>query len=312
MVRGNRKSRSPCVTCGNSVSGDSIACDSCNQWCHGTEACTGLPTIVVDQIIHGDGKRIRFICHKCESSDSPSSSGNTDQVNTLMDTVNKLFQTVADLTSQVTTLTAEVRELRSSLATNTGGAQSAPPCSPAQMQVWVREEMKELHEREKRKDSIIIRGIPAPDIVPKFSYIVKFLCPKINCITLTDIVTLKPHLVRCKIVNQQHRSDLLSQCKKLAGSQFSAIYITRDLTFKQRKDLREKRAVRATSSGGGATALAADFVASAASRNPPEPGPVPAGTATTPDSATPNRPLPPSNLTPGSVRDRVASLQAGL
>ncbi|MPC61938.1 hypothetical protein E2C01_056015 [Portunus trituberculatus] len=71
-----------------------IACDLCNEWCHGIEAYTDLPAAIIDHII----------------------------------------AIQADLTSQVSALAAEVRELRSTIPTSSSGAQGATPCNPAQLQ----------------------------------------------------------------------------------------------------------------------------------------------------------------------------------
>lgn len=57
----------------------------------------------------------------------------------------KLFQTVADLASQVMALAAEVWDLRSTLSSGTVVINQGP----AQLQVWVSGEVKELHEGEK-------------------------------------------------------------------------------------------------------------------------------------------------------------------
>lgn len=176
--------------------------------------------------------------------------------------------------------------------------------------------MKERYEKEKRrKDSIIICGIPASDAVNKFYDIIRFLlCPGTNSITLSDAVPLKSYLVCCKIANQQHRSELLPQCKKLAGSQFSYIYINRNLTFTQRSDLKKKRAVRAgLGSGGGAMPKVTNSVVVGVNHGPPVFSSISVRSTADSAFAMHNFPLLPSNLTlSGSVRDWVTSLQAGL
>ena len=74
----------------------------------------------------------------------------------LTEMVNKLFTTVADLSSQMATIVTELRDLRGCLSSN--NSVSSSPYDPAQLQKLVREETREIHEREKRKNSVIIRG----------------------------------------------------------------------------------------------------------------------------------------------------------
>ena len=133
---------------------------------------------------------------------------------------------------------------------------------------------------------------------------------------------------------QRISREIFSQCKKLAGSHFSSIYITRDLTYRQRSELRARRVAAGGVSGtaqafsapqGSSTVAASMSVTSpaeASSAGVPQQvsgsvngssvvASASAGVAT-PRSSTPSPSLFPSGHTPGgSVRDRIASLQLG-
>ena len=322
----------PCGNCSKSVVGaeSSIACDMCDRWYHGTEACTGMSRVLIEEILKSGGNRIRFSCPHCESNGAPvSSSENIGQVQALSDMVNKLFTTVSDLSSQVAALVIKLREVRDHIASNK--STSPLPCDPAQLQEIVQMETRELHEREKRKDSIIIRGIPLDTVQPEFNRIVSFLCPNLDSIILSDVVPIKHNLLRAKILNHQHRLELLAQTKKLAGSCFSSVFISRDLTFKQRSQLKVKRGGGSGSGGGvpvassvpvgtrntGAPQEAAASGNPTVVHSPPAESSSPvaassfAGAAA--GDASPRLSLPPFvDHTPGgSVRERVANFQLG-
>lgn len=54
-----------CVTCRFIVKDDEeggIGCDECNEWCHGSQTCTVLPSDFVKEVLKHQGKRVKYVC----------------------------------------------------------------------------------------------------------------------------------------------------------------------------------------------------------------------------------------------------------
>lgn len=244
---------SPCGTCSSMIGHDvdALECELCKAWTHGKQECSGLPYKVFKNIVDYSKHGVTYVCTSCRlGRDNSSGSKNSD--------FTQLFETVKGLSSAVAKLSAEIRDLKSQNNNSVlapapvpvGGAHQ--PYDPVSHQRWVREDVREFLERDKRRDSVIIRGIPSTNLHASFPEVAKYLCPDLN-ITLSGVVPIKPNLIRAKIIDSLHRSELLTKSRNLAGSPFSSVFISRDLTYKQRQELREKRAA----AGAGGSGLAA-------------------------------------------------------
>ena len=114
------------------------------------------------------------------------------------------------------------------------------------MRVLISEECRELEERKKRVSSIIIRGIDARTpaaLGPIFNTVATELIG--SSVSLSDVVCISGDrgLFRAKVVNADDRMKLLDSARSLKNSRsFSSVYITRDLTYKQRQTLFARRA----------------------------------------------------------------------
>ena len=64
VSNGGESGTQPCATCQKDV-GACIGCDSCEQWVHDTEICSGLPKKLINAIAEHDGARISFYCTLC-------------------------------------------------------------------------------------------------------------------------------------------------------------------------------------------------------------------------------------------------------
>ena len=156
----------------------------------------------------------------------------------------QMMAMIKDVCSTVSILKAEFEAFKSS-------HQSSPPppsVLPAApiSQLAIRDEIRELHEREKRKDSIVIRGIKATNdniaaFSSSFNAVVEHLLPG-RSINLNEVVVIEEELVRAKVTDSLKRRDLLSKATTLRSSFcFSEVYISRDLTYKQRGERKAKR-----------------------------------------------------------------------
>ena len=108
----------------------------------------------------------------------------------------------------------------------------------------IRQEVQELREREKRKDSIIVRGLTSTtltDSTAEFEEITNMMTG--SPVTLTDVVRIPDHpeLIRGKILDEGKRKLVLEKAKTLKGSRFDGVFIRRDLTYAQRQELKVRR-----------------------------------------------------------------------
>ena len=107
----------------------------------------------------------------------------------------------------------------------------------------VRQEIRELQEREKRRSSVVIKGLASTTpagVVSEFGDVTSSTMG--TRVTLSEVVKIPNNeLWRAKIFDTDKRKLVLDQAKKLKGSQYHHIFIRKDLTFAQRAELRQRR-----------------------------------------------------------------------
>ena len=151
-----------------------------------------------------------------------------------------LTVTVASLSSQMSTVMGRISD-NTSPETSNPNASSSP---------FTREklflEMREFDERKKRADSIIVRGIEASN-ASVFASTFKDVCTYLgeaNAV-VSDIfcVSSANKIFRLKIPDKTTRQNLLTKSNTLKDHNiFGGVFLSRDLTYMQRSELREKRA----------------------------------------------------------------------
>ena len=164
-----------CISCSKEVGEKSFGCDTCEHWVHETEMCSGLPQKVIDAITQYDGSGISFVCTKCRIRKESSSSGNLQPLMTqLMD---QIFQQLRGLCSTVQGLVDQARAL-SAKPSPPQPDPTAPKPDPVPVPTQsdyksaIRHEIKEMNEINKRRHSVIIKGLAADspqDLTHKFS-----------------------------------------------------------------------------------------------------------------------------------------------
>ena len=123
------------------------------------------------------------------------------------------------LSHDVSILSKEIRDLKS--IRPTGDQSSNDPTAPvvfssAEIRTILYEEAVEIKEREKRVESVIIRGLGSDDSVSrKFSEVVSYLFSHNKVIQLDELVPINQNLVRAKIKDSAIRKELLSVTKNL-------------------------------------------------------------------------------------------------
>ena len=114
--------------------------------------------------------------------------------------------------------------------------------NPPDLEVKIREELREMRDTERRQHSIIIiRGLPGNEISAVWEVVVG----ELKC------VDQDKGIYRATVLNDDDRRTLLSQCYKLKQSDtYKHVFIHRDLTYKQRQELFQRRQAARQSSQG--------------------------------------------------------------
>ena len=253
-----------CGMCGHQVGDDSIGCDKCSNWVHPTEMCSGLPKEAISTIASLSGDAVLFVCTSCRAKPAKVTTrqgGATSHSSEEL--IQQLFLSVKGICAAVMDLTARMDRAFS-------GQTSAAPPPPVQTQpttqpinpapasdsveyrAMIRQEMRELQEREKRKQSVVIKGMHASsseELTRKFRELsFSFTGTRVE---LTDVVPIHNHtdLFRAKILDEDNRKRVLENAKSLKDTEHNSVFIRRDLTYAQRKELRERRALRVSEDG---------------------------------------------------------------
>ena len=263
-------SKQLCGTCDSDVGDEAIGCDECETWVHNTEMCSGLTQDMIDAIGRYQGSGIKFVCMKCRITHtaargkSPSSSTEphlAELVGQLFQQVKGISNVVQDLISQVKTLSAQRQPVSVQPAQQPGAttpaptptyasivtSASGPPTSSVEYRTMVREELRELEEQRKRRSSLVIRGLEASSAqgaVRRFEEVTEHLIQQ--KVTLVEVVRIpsETDLYRGKVPDDSVRKLILEKAKVLKNStQFGSVFIRRDLTYNQRKELRARRSV---------------------------------------------------------------------
>ena len=141
-----------CGSCELHVDDDGIGCDKCQSWFHPTPLCLGLSERVIDAIREAGGEGIEFVCTQCRARTNNQGGGGNDAViSQLSVMVQSLCAVVAKLTEQVDHLCIQSKR----------PPPSAPVTVPSgdDLRITIREEIVEMEERRKRRDSLIFRGV---------------------------------------------------------------------------------------------------------------------------------------------------------
>ena len=266
-----------CGTCCMDVGDDSIGCDECEVWVHNTEMCSGLTTDMLEAIDRYSGAGIKFVCTKCrldytsKRGGSPTSSTEShlvelikhlaQQVKGICNQVQELKQVIKDMSTQPKSVHPDPTPDPPTPAPAPGPAPtrtyasvavSDPGPPPHEYRKVVREELRELQEQQKRRTSLIIRGLGAgfaAEAVRIFESVSDHLINR--KVILSDVVKIpsESDLYRGKVTDDDTRKLILDKAKHLRNStRFDTVFIRRDLTYNQRAEMRARRAAAAETS----------------------------------------------------------------
>ena len=237
-----------CGTCDVLVGDDAIGCDRCESWFHPKTLCLGLSDIVIQTIVDNGGKGVAYVCTDCRAKSLTGGTGGGvgggagPAFKQLHQTVKMLCKAVEAMSLQMTKF---VRPPVSDVSANLGTDAAVAVGNVDAVRASIREEVREVEEQSKRKDSVIIRGLKAVnegDLCEKFKAISSRLVG--SEIVLSGIVCINKEkdMYRAKIVCDATRAHLLSKTKELPNyPDLKAVFIHRDLTFKQRQQVWQRR-----------------------------------------------------------------------
>ena len=241
-----------CSTCKTEVSGNSICCDRCNKWCHSKQSCSGLQPKMANQVIHykGDSLRIWFFCPACKLT-HPFDNNNNNSDNKIDPNMHLISKTLLDLSNKVDSL-LELKSTVNDLAkwkeecqarSVSVSTSSSPSLQLDNIESIIGEQVTERLERDKRKDYLIIKGLAytnSTDFLNQFDLLSATLLNK--TVQISDISPLNPRFTRIKVLNKDDKISLLANASKLKNhSQYNSVFISRDLTRKQRDEMKNRR-----------------------------------------------------------------------
>lgn len=227
-----------CNTCDCFVGNDAIGCDRCESWFHPKTLCLGLSETVIQTIVDNGGQGVAYISTDCraKSLSVGGSNGAGPAFKQLYQTVKMLCKTVETMSLQMTKL-CDLGKISAAVPTES----LSVPGDVDMVRASIREEVREVEEQNKRKNSVIVRGLNVAneeEAGEKFKEVTRTLIGRE--ISLSDVVCISRNkeMYRAKIVSDASRMEVLAKAKELPNfPDLQNVFFHRDLTFKQRQSL---------------------------------------------------------------------------
>ena len=235
----------PCNFCQRTIGGGVVRCDRCDSPFHAETVCLGVNQASIDVLLGDLSGALRYVCCSCRGGWG-SGSGTASETGVAFQ---QLLTIVGTLVGEMRSFFAEANSSSSSV--RSGSDQKSPGVNER----LVVEQIREVNEREKRKASVIFRGSRAESaehLQTEVQQVCSYL--QINNVQLSDVFRIKPGMYRANVRNRVDRLKVLTEARRLKQSpEFRDFFIQRDLTYKQRSDLMERRRELggADSRGGG-------------------------------------------------------------
>ena len=228
-----------CRHCDSVVACDPIICGSCHKNFHPSSHCTGLKSLTIQAIKEEGNGMIRYICTACRCAPA-SPSDNPGAGNEWKEAMSQMFELVRSLSINVSKLTDKVSQMSEDQSTRsvTGHTETLNKKD-------LYSELYEFEERKKRMTSIVVKGIKVrtkEEFADKFRVVCQFLLNTSPQITSMHCVNQENCIYRVTFQDKAARLAITAVAKNLAGSEHKDIYISRDLTFQQRREIAANRA----------------------------------------------------------------------
>ena len=233
----------------------SVACEKCSKKFHAEERCLGVNNTVIEALLI-ENSAISYNCCVCRGS-SNNFNGSMGQV---MGIIGSLVSDMRKVMAEISLRTGNAHSHNNSVdASNVAGhsiSETASNQMPFRPGNAIMNEIREVYERDKRKNSVVIRGVmnkSEHEVKNIFNGACSYLA--VGNIQISDLTKLSPSVWSGKVLDTPSRLKLLSETKRLRSSNiFKDIYIQRNLTYRQRRDLLAKRA-RGNNQISGANAI---------------------------------------------------------
>ena len=214
-----------------------VQCGGCRGVFHGDTLCLGVSGDELKVLLNNTNNSIKYNCCGCRNSRSSGGSGGVDSSNNAA--ITQMLVILGQLIKEVSGLKEKSGERPDNSDESNGGRAAGVNVRDD----VVLDQIREIRERDKRKESIILRGfgnLSEQQLREKFVQVCEFL--NVGRIEVTNLTVIGEGLYRANIVDREVRFGLLSQVSRLKGSQlYSSLYIQRDLTYKQRVELKARR-----------------------------------------------------------------------
>lgn len=227
-----------CSFCSLNISGDRLLCYKCGSSFHAEKICVGVDDSVIKCILDDKKGAVAYLCCLCRNRRRDSDNA---ELSTKGDAFGQLFTMVGCLVGQMRELMTRVgKQGDGQSGVDVGSSVAAEMVSRGRLM----EEVRELNEREKRKKSIIFRGFGCDNVESlqsKFASMCELL--GLENINLESIVEIRSSgLFRARITDDNVRMNLLTEVKRLKNIDgYEHCYVQKDLTYRQRRELIDRR-----------------------------------------------------------------------
>ena len=241
-----------CKFCSSVVDDCKIECQVCEGTFHADVLCLGVEEDVVCVLKRNDNGAISYNCTECrlDVAQRETAGPYGAVLKQLICTVGEVVKILKDGKGIVQKSEASGSAMQSGVSNQAAGPQSSNTLASlgtVEHRNEILGQVRELREREKRADSIVIRGlgnISLEEVNTKFESMCQEL--QVPLIPLTGLTKIGAgDLYRARIANKEQRQSLLLKVSALKNSQtFSRVYINRDLTKQQREEVVRARRAR--------------------------------------------------------------------
>ena len=247
-----------CSFCTAALSGGSVSCSVCCGKFHPDVSCLGVDEDVVRCLLKDTRGAVLYSCCRCRCSGRTGAACVPGEETGLISAFNQLLVAVGSLTKRVDEISRRFES--ASTSRNVDASHVGPAAYEATVsREVIRVELRELHEQDRRHDSIVLRGFrtgSAETLREKFMR--ACLALDVGEVELTGLVRIgDTSLFRAKVLDREQRRTLLDCAKNLRHlDEFKSVYIQRDLTYRQRQEIIARRAAvegREATAGLGAT-----------------------------------------------------------
>ena len=245
-----RGSTPSCSLCHMVVNGQVVKCGGCQGLFHPAVSCLGVGQSVVNVLIGDESSAIRYFCCVCRDRDNsalPAEQATGGQTATL-----QILTMIGSLVADVKKLSERVEQAAVGQRATTVVQSSQSPenipngDNPPLSRKDVLSEVREMYERDKRKSSVVLRGlgnVTVQQASSTYAAVCRYLGLEVS--PLTELTKINANLFRGRINDANRRQELLAAVPLLRRSdEFGSVYIQKDLTYRQRGEVIAARSAR--------------------------------------------------------------------